>query len=54
LAQLASAPPHRFDRLRGVTGRVGSVEWFAGVGFIAAMAAAFFAPACNWPVWWNR
>ncbi len=29
---------------RGVTGRVGSVEWFAGVGFIAAMAAAFFAP----------
>jgi protein-S-isoprenylcysteine O-methyltransferase Ste14 len=30
---------------RGVTGRVGSVEWVAGVGFVAAMAAAFFAPA---------
>lgn len=29
---------------RGVTGRVGSVEWFAGVGFVVAMAAAFFAP----------
>ncbi|WP_123025208.1 methyltransferase family protein [Mycolicibacterium stellerae] len=30
---------------RGITGRVGSVEWFAGVGFVAAIAAAFFAPA---------
>lgn len=29
---------------RGITGRVGSVEWFAGVGFVVAMAAAFFAP----------
>jgi protein-S-isoprenylcysteine O-methyltransferase Ste14 len=29
---------------RGVSGRVGSTEWFAGVGFIVAMAAAFFAP----------
>ncbi|MDX1882033.1 isoprenylcysteine carboxylmethyltransferase family protein [Mycolicibacterium sp. 120270] len=29
---------------RGVSGRVGSIEWFAGVGFIVAMAAAFFAP----------
>ena len=28
----------------GVTGSIGSVEWFAGVGFVAAMAAAFFAP----------
>ena len=30
---------------RGVTGRTGSVEWFAGIGFVAAMTAAFFAPA---------
>jgi protein-S-isoprenylcysteine O-methyltransferase Ste14 len=29
---------------RGVTGRIGSVEWFAGVGLVAAMATAFFAP----------
>ena len=29
---------------RGITGRIGSVEWSAGVGFVAAMAAAFFAP----------
>lgn len=29
---------------RGVSGRVGSAEWFAGVGFVVAMAAAFFAP----------
>jgi protein-S-isoprenylcysteine O-methyltransferase Ste14 len=29
---------------RGVSGRFGSVEWFAGVGFVVAMAAAFFAP----------
>ena len=29
----------------GVSGRVGSVEWFAGVGFVVAMAAAVFAPA---------
>src|SRR6476619_353011 len=29
---------------RGVTGRVGSAEWFAGAGFVVAMAAAFFAP----------
>jgi|SRR6185312_9375282 len=29
---------------RGVSGRPGSIEWFAGVGFIVAMAAAFFAP----------
>ena len=29
---------------RGVSGRPGSMEWFAGVGFIVAMAAAFFAP----------
>jgi protein-S-isoprenylcysteine O-methyltransferase Ste14 len=30
---------------RGVTGRVGSAEWFAGAGFVVAMAAAVFAPA---------
>jgi protein-S-isoprenylcysteine O-methyltransferase Ste14 len=29
---------------RGVSGRVGSLEWFAGVGFVVAMAAAFIAP----------
>src|SRR5215468_11031082 len=29
---------------RGVTGRAGSVEWFAGVGFVVALAAAFVAP----------
>jgi protein-S-isoprenylcysteine O-methyltransferase Ste14 len=29
---------------RGVSGRVGSAEWFAGVGFVVAMAAAFLAP----------
>lgn len=29
---------------RGVSGRPLSVEWFAGVGFIVAMAAAVFAP----------
>ncbi len=29
----------------GISGRVGSVEWFAGVGFVVAMAAAVFAPA---------
>ena len=29
---------------RGVSGRVGSTEWFAGAGFVVAMAAAFFAP----------
>ncbi len=29
---------------RGISGRVGSPEWFAGVGFVVALAAAFFAP----------
>jgi len=29
---------------RGVSGRPGSVEWFAGVGFVAALAAAVLAP----------
>jgi protein-S-isoprenylcysteine O-methyltransferase Ste14 len=29
---------------RGVSGRIGSTEWFAGVGFVAAMATAFFGP----------
>lgn len=28
----------------GISGRVGSAEWFAGAGFVVAMAAAFFAP----------
>ncbi|MGV0645462.1 isoprenylcysteine carboxylmethyltransferase family protein [Mycolicibacterium sp. XJ2546] len=29
---------------RGISGRIGSVEWLAGVGFVVAMAAAVFAP----------
>jgi protein-S-isoprenylcysteine O-methyltransferase Ste14 len=29
---------------KGVNGRPGSVEWFAGVGFIAALVAAVVAP----------
>jgi len=28
----------------GVSGRLGSTEWFAGVGFVAALAAAVIAP----------
>jgi protein-S-isoprenylcysteine O-methyltransferase Ste14 len=29
---------------RGISGRLGSTEWFAGVGFVAALAAAVIAP----------
>jgi protein-S-isoprenylcysteine O-methyltransferase Ste14 len=29
---------------RGVSGQLGSTEWFAGVGFVVAIAAAVFAP----------
>ena len=29
---------------RGVSGRVGSTEWFAGVGFVVALVAAVAAP----------
>src|SRR5258705_6505222 len=29
---------------RGVSGRLGSAEWFAGVGFVVALAAAVIAP----------
>ncbi len=29
---------------RGISGRLGSAEWFAGVGFVVAIAAAFVAP----------
>ena len=29
---------------RGVSGRLGSAEWFAGVGFVVALAAAVVAP----------
>ena len=29
---------------RGVSGRLGSAEWFAGVGFVVALAAALVAP----------
>lgn len=29
---------------RGISGRPGSIEWLAGVGFIVSMAAAVFAP----------
>jgi protein-S-isoprenylcysteine O-methyltransferase Ste14 len=28
----------------GISGRPGSIEWFAGVGFVLSMAVAFFAP----------
>jgi protein-S-isoprenylcysteine O-methyltransferase Ste14 len=30
---------------RGVSGRLGSAEWFAGVGFVVALGAAVAAPA---------
>jgi protein-S-isoprenylcysteine O-methyltransferase Ste14 len=33
---------------RGVSGRLGSSEWFAGAGFIAAIAAAVVAPVLQW------
>jgi protein-S-isoprenylcysteine O-methyltransferase Ste14 len=29
---------------RGISGRLGSLEWFAGLGFVAALAAAVLAP----------
>jgi hypothetical protein len=29
---------------KGISGRLGSTEWFAGVGFVAALAAAVLAP----------
>ena len=29
---------------RGVSGQLGTTEWFAGVGFVVAMAAAIIAP----------
>jgi protein-S-isoprenylcysteine O-methyltransferase Ste14 len=29
---------------RGISGRLGSIEWLAGVGFIISMATAVFAP----------
>jgi protein-S-isoprenylcysteine O-methyltransferase Ste14 len=29
---------------RGISGRLGSAEWFAGVGLVAALAAAVLAP----------
>ena len=29
---------------RGISGRLGSIEWFAGVGFVVAMGVAVFAP----------
>lgn len=29
---------------KGISGRPGSIEWFAGVGFIISMAVAVFAP----------
>ncbi|UXA11741.1 isoprenylcysteine carboxylmethyltransferase family protein [Mycobacterium sp. SMC-8] len=33
---------------KGVTGRPGSPEWFAGVGFVVAIAVAGTAPALQW------
>jgi protein-S-isoprenylcysteine O-methyltransferase Ste14 len=32
---------------KGVSGRLGSSEWFAGVGFVAALAAAVLAPVAQ-------
>lgn len=33
---------------RGVSGELGSTEWFAGVGFVAALVAAVLAPVLQW------
>lgn len=33
---------------KGVSGRPGSVEWFAGVGFALALLAALAGPALQW------
>jgi protein-S-isoprenylcysteine O-methyltransferase Ste14 len=33
---------------RGVSGQLGSAEWFAGAGFIAAIATAVVAPVLQW------
>jgi protein-S-isoprenylcysteine O-methyltransferase Ste14 len=33
---------------RGISGRPLSVEWFAGIGFVVALAAAVFAPILQW------
>ena len=34
----------RSTGFRGISGRLGSAEWFVGVGFVVAIAAAFVAP----------
>jgi protein-S-isoprenylcysteine O-methyltransferase Ste14 len=33
---------------RGISGELGSTEWFAGVGFVAALSAAVLAPVLQW------
>ena len=33
---------------RGISGRVGSLEWIAGLGFILALAVAVSAPILEW------
>jgi protein-S-isoprenylcysteine O-methyltransferase Ste14 len=33
---------------RGISGDLGSTEWFAGVGFVAALVAAVVAPVLQW------
>jgi protein-S-isoprenylcysteine O-methyltransferase Ste14 len=33
---------------KGVSGRPGSIEWLAGVGFIVAIAVALVAPVLQW------
>lgn len=33
---------------RGLSGRVGSLEWIAGVGFVVALAVAVSAPILEW------
>ena len=39
---------------RGISGRPGSIEWSAGVGFIVSMAAAVFAPILQLVGWCPR
>ena len=36
---------------RGISGRLGSAEWFAGVGFVAALVAAVAAPYFSFSAW---
>jgi hypothetical protein len=44
LAQLGTTAPHRIDGFPRRQRAAGFAEWFAGVGFVVAMAAAIIAP----------